>query len=164
MKLISALMIFGVLLASCKNPNADKKLTSELNKNKRIANFLTFQEDNAEAAMNFYVELFNNSEIIDIQRYKDGEPGKEGAIKIARFSLDGIPFMCSDSFIKHEWTFTPAISFYMEVKTEAKLISLFNKLSEDGKIFMPLDNYGFSEKFGFVEDKFGISWQLNLGE
>jgi predicted 3-demethylubiquinone-9 3-methyltransferase (glyoxalase superfamily) len=39
---------------------------------------------------------------------------------------------------------------------------LYVKLSENGRAFMPLDNYGFSSKFGWVEDRFGVSWQLNL--
>jgi len=128
----------------------------------QITTFLTFQENNAEAAMNFYVELFDNSEILEIQRYGKDGPGKEESTMIARFTLNGKEFICSDSFVKHEWTFTPAISMYVECTTESELEKLFKKLSEDGKIFMKLDNYGFSQKFGWVGDKFGITWQLNL--
>jgi len=128
----------------------------------QITTFLTFQENNAEAAMNFYVELFDNSEILEIQRYGKDGPGKEESTMIARFTLSGKEFICSDSFVKHEWTFTPAISMYVECTTESELEKLFKKLSEDGKIFMKLDNYGFSQKFGWVGDKFGITWQLNL--
>ncbi|HMF72864.1 MAG TPA: VOC family protein [Flavitalea sp.] len=128
----------------------------------QITTFLTFQENNAEAAMNFYVELFDNSEVLEIQRHGKDGPGKEGTIMIARFALNGKEFFCSDSFVKHEWTFTPGISMYVECRAESELEKLFKKLSEDGKVFMNLDNYGFSQKFGWVGDKFGITWQLNL--
>jgi len=129
---------------------------------KQITTFLTFQDNNAEQAMNFYMELFDNSKIIDIQRYGKDGPAKEGTIMRAIFELNGKQFICSDSYIKHEWTFTPAVSHWVECKKEEEIEYLFKKLSEDGDIKMPLNNYGFSQKFGFIEDKFGVSWQLNL--
>ncbi len=128
----------------------------------QITTFLTFQENNAEEAMNFYVELFENSKILDIQRYGEDGPGKEGTIMKAVFELNGKQFICSDSFIKHDWNFTPAISNWVECKSESELERLFSKLSVNGKVMMPLDNYGFSQKFAWVADRFGISWQLNL--
>ena len=70
--------------------------------------------------------------------------------------------MCSDSPPIHEWGFTPAVSNYVECKDETQLEQLFTALSENGQVMMPLNNYGFSQKFGFVEDRFGVSWQLNL--
>lgn len=90
------------------------------------------------------------------------EPGKEGTIKHATFIINGKQFMCSDSPAIHDWGFTPAVSNFVECIDENQLEQLFTKLSEGGQIMMPLGNYGFSQKFGFVEDKFGISWQLNL--
>lgn len=129
---------------------------------KQITTFLTFQENNAEEAMKFYVELFDNSKIIDIQRYGKDGPGKEGTIMRAIFELNAKQFICSDSFIQHDWTFTPAVSNWVECETEKEIENLFEKLSENGEVKMPLDNYGFSQKFGFIEDKFGVSWQLNL--
>jgi predicted 3-demethylubiquinone-9 3-methyltransferase (glyoxalase superfamily) len=128
----------------------------------QITTFLTFQENNAEEAMNFYMKLFDNSEILEIQRHGKDGPAKEGTIMMAKFSLNGKEFICSDSYVKHEWTFTPGISMFVECKTENELENLFKKLSESGKVFMALDNYGFSQKFGWVGDKFGITWQLNL--
>jgi predicted 3-demethylubiquinone-9 3-methyltransferase (glyoxalase superfamily) len=129
---------------------------------KQITTFLTFQENNAEEAMNFYIGLFDNSQIIELQRHGSGGPAKEGSILIAKFELNGKQFICSDSFVKHGWTFSPAISMYVECRTEDELEKLFNKLSENGNVYMPLDNYGFSKKFGWVGDKFGVTWQLNL--
>ncbi len=128
----------------------------------QITTFLTFQENNAEEAMNFYISLFDNSKVTNVQRHGKGGPAKEGSIMIARFELNGKQFICSDSYVKHAWTFSPAISLYVECGSESELDKLFHELSEKGKVYMPLDNYGFSQRFGWVEDRFGISWQLNL--
>ncbi len=128
----------------------------------QITTFLTFQENNAEEAMNFYVGLFDNSRIVDIQRYGKGGPAKEGTIMVARFELDGSKFACSDSYITHDWTFTPGVSILIDCTTEDEIEKLFAKLAVNGNVLMPLNNYGFSSKFAFVEDQFGISWQLNL--
>jgi len=131
-------------------------LLENKNKNKmkkQISTFLTFQENNAEEAMNFYVGLFENSKIIDVQRYGKDGPAKEGTIMVARFELNGSQFACSDSYIKHEWTFTPGVSNFVECKSDDEIENFFAKLSENGKVMMPLNNYGFSQKFGFVEDR-----------
>ena len=70
--------------------------------------------------------------------------------------------MCIDSSMKHDFTFTPAISLYITCASEDEINRLFEKLSQDGEVFMPLTAYPFSEKFGWVADKYGVSWQLNL--
>lgn len=126
-----------------------------------ITTFLMFS-GNAEEAMNLYVSLFDQSEIINITRYGANEAGKEGTVLHATFSLKGQEFMCIDSSIEHEFTFTPAISLYVKCDTEEEIDLLFEKLSQDGKVYMPLSAYSFGERFGWVEDKFGVSWQLNL--
>jgi len=123
---------------------------------------LTFQDGRAEEAMNFYLDLFNESKVIELTRWEKDAPVEEGKIMKATFSLDGNLFMCSDSPAVHNWNFSPATSQYLETDNEKEIIFLFNKLSENGTITMPLDNYGFSQKFGWVIDQFGVSWQLNL--
>ncbi|MEL6276701.1 MAG: VOC family protein [Cyanobacteria bacterium J06629_2] len=132
------------------------------NTSKQITAFLTFQENNAEEAMNYYVALFDNSEVLDIQRHGAGGPAPEGSILLARFSLNGMEVLCSDSYIKHEWDFTPGVSLFVTCQSAEEQDKLFERLSADGQVMMPLNNYGFSQRFGFVEDQFGISWQLNL--
>jgi len=112
--------------------------------------------------MNFYIDLFDGAKIISINRFGEEGPAKAGSIQKAVFELNGKQFICSDSYIKHNWDFSPAISMFVECNTSKELENLFEKLSKSGKVFMSLDNYGFSRKFGWVEDKFGISWQLNL--
>lgn len=129
---------------------------------KQITTFLTFQNNKAEEAMNFYIDLFNNSEVIEVQRNGKDGPGKEGTLLRAVFELNGTRFICSDSFIQHDWSFTPAVSNWVECETEEELKRLYKTFSEKGNIKMPLENYGFSKQFAFVEDRFGVSWQLNM--
>jgi predicted 3-demethylubiquinone-9 3-methyltransferase (glyoxalase superfamily) len=116
----------------------------------------------AEEAMRFYVSLFRGAEIGRIERWGAGEQGAEGSIKIAAFTLAGHRLLCSDSPAKHAFTFTPSISLWVECESGAELDSLFERLSATGEVLMPLDAYGFSTRFGWVQDRFGVSWQLNL--
>ena len=126
-----------------------------------IATFLMF-EGVAEEAMNFYVSLFKGSEIRRIERYGPGEHGTEGSVKKADFTLGGHQLSCIDSSVKHGFTFTPSISIFVDCEDETELDRAFNQLSAGGAILMPLGNYGFSTKFAWVNDRFGVSWQLNL--
>jgi len=64
--------------------------------------------------------------------------------------------------VKHAFTFTPSMSIFVDCENEAELHEAFKQLSEGGKVLMPLDSYGFSSKFWWVSDRFGVSWQLNL--
>ena len=116
----------------------------------------------AEAAMNPYTSLFKQSEILNITRYGANEAGAEGTVQHATFTLNGQEFMCIDSSAQHEFTFTPSMSLYVRYATEEEIDTVFAKLSQDGQIFMPLDRYPFSQKFGWLSDKFGVSWQLSL--
>jgi len=127
----------------------------------KIRTFLMFS-GKAEEAMNFYISFFENSEILNIIKYGANESGTEGSVQSAIFTLAGQEFMCIDSNVEHGFTFTPAISLFVTCDNEEELNMLFEKLSQNGKIYMPLDNYFFSQKFGWVEDKYGVSWQLNL--
>ncbi len=127
----------------------------------KITTFLMFSV-NAEEAMNLNISLFDQSEITNITRYGANEAGKEGTVLKATFSLNGQEFMCIDSSIEHNFTFTPAISLYVRCHTEEEVARLFEKLSQDGKVYMPLSFYLLSERFGWVEDKYGITWQLSL--
>ena len=127
----------------------------------KVKTFLMF-EGKAEEAINFYTSLIENSEIISMSKYGPEGPGAEGSVMLAVFTLDGQKYMAIDSPNKHEFTFTPSISLFVTCKSEEEMNSLWQKLSEGGKQMMPLDNYGFSKKFGWTSDRFGVSWQLNL--
>ncbi len=127
-----------------------------------VATFLMF-EGAAEEAMNLYVSLFNGSTIQHIERYARGEQGAEGSVKRAEFTLAGHRLACIDSPIKHGFSFTPSMSLFVECEDEAEMDAAFAKLSEGGAVLMPPGDYGFSRKFTWVSDRFGVSWQLNLG-
>lgn len=129
---------------------------------KKVTPFLMFQDGKSEEAMNYYTSLIEDSEITSITRYGSNEDGKEGTVMQATFSLKGQEFMCIDSVIKHEFTFTPSFSIYITCDSEEEIDYLYEKLRTDGMALMPLDNYGFSKKFGWLNDQFGVSWQLDL--
>jgi predicted 3-demethylubiquinone-9 3-methyltransferase (glyoxalase superfamily) len=127
----------------------------------QITTFLMFAGA-AEEAMNFYISLFPGSRILSIERYGAGEPGREGTVKTAVFELNATRFMCIDSPVQHAFTFTPAISLFVDCDTEQQLENAFERLSAGGQILMPLDAYGFSRRFAWLQDRYGVSWQLNL--
>ncbi|MFJ8526459.1 VOC family protein [Bacillus sp. NPDC094106] len=133
------------------------------NTKQKITTFLMF-DGNAEDAMTLYTSLFNQSEIINISRYGANGPGKEGTVMHATFTLNGQEFMCIDSNVKHDFTFTPSMSLYVNCDTEEEIDETFNKLVQEGEVLMPLAAYPFSKKFGWLNDKYGVSWQLNLSE
>ena len=126
-----------------------------------ISTFLMF-DGRAEEAVNFYVSLFPGAHIVSIQRYGSSQGAFEGKVLTAVFMLGGQRFMCSDSTVKHDFGFTPSVSLFVNVESEEDLDRLFASLSDGGKVLMPLSNYGFSRKFGWLNDRFGVSWQLNL--
>jgi len=127
----------------------------------RITTFLMFTGE-AETAMSFYVSLFPQSRILSIERYGPEGPGPEGTVKLADFELNGTRLMCIDSPAAHAFTFTPAMSLFVDVEDLTALQDAFGRLSEGGQVLMPPDAYGFSTRFAWVQDRFGVSWQLNL--
>ena len=124
--------------------------------------FLMFQGGVAQAALDLYFSTFPDSNMVRVERYAEGEPGPAGTIKVAVFTLCGREFMCSDSPIDHKFSFTPSSSTFVEFDSLDEIERVFGILSESGDVLMPLDNYGFSQRFGWVNDRFGVSWQLNV--
>ena len=126
-----------------------------------ITPYLMF-EGKAEEAMTFYVSLFADGAVTGVERYGAGEPRPEGSLKLADFVLNGQAFRCYNSPVSHAFTFTPALSLFVTCADEAELDRLYGALGEGGEALMPLGDYGFSRKFGWLNDRFGVSWQLNL--
>ncbi|NNF32421.1 MAG: VOC family protein [Flavobacteriaceae bacterium] len=137
------------------------------------ATFLTFvgnQCGKAEEALNFYTSIFPNSGIKSLTKYSEGEAGgTPELIKYGVFTLNGTEYMVSESNYNHNWSFTPAVSLFIIDDSDELIQTIFEKLSSNGgQIMVPLDNYkgegdyGFGKKFGWCEDKYGISWQFVL--
>ncbi|HEX2944154.1 MAG TPA: VOC family protein [Rhodopila sp.] len=124
--------------------------------------FLMFQDGNAQSALDLYLATFPESRIVRVERHGPTDPGPLDTIKLAVFTLCGREFMCSDSPIRHGFSFTPSSSTFVDFDSADELERVFAVLSEGGRVLMPLGNYGFSERFGWVDDRFGVSWQLNL--
>lgn len=125
------------------------------------APFLMF-EGRAEEALTFYAATVPGSRIEHIDHYGPGEPGPEGSVRMARAVVAGLPILASDSFVHHAFTFTPSFSFMLTCDDEAEVDRLAATLGEGGGVLMPVGNYGFSRKFAWVNDRFGVSWQVNL--
>ncbi len=120
-------------------------------------------DKNCEEAMNFYTSLFPDSKIVSIKRYEEGmqTPGIEqmvGKVLTGIFELSGYRFMALDG--GPIFKINPSISFHVKCKTKDEVDNLFGKLSDGGKVLMELSEYPFSERYAWVEDKFGVSWQL----
>jgi len=137
----------------------------------KTTTFLTFvneQSGKAAEAIEFYTTTFPNSEVLSIVNYKEGEHGgTPELVKVAAFTLNGAKFMISENNYNHAWSITPGVSIFVDCDTEEETEFLFEQLSANGKVMIPLgnyqtDNYGFGKKFGWCEDKFGVSWQINL--
>lgn len=127
--------------------------------------FLMFSGSNhgkAEEAANFYAKTFKNAEINEMSYFQEGEGQPVGTVKSARVRLNQVELRLMDSDGPHQFNFTPSISFFIECESDNEITDLANILSEKGQFMMPLGNYGFSEKFAWVQDRYGVSWQLNL--
>ncbi len=113
----------------------------------KIKPFLWF-DDRAEEAANFYVSVFKHSKVTGISRYGEDEPGTPGTVMTASFELEGLQFIALNG--GPHFTFTPAISFFVNCVTQAEVDELWEKLSAGGE----------TSQCGWLKDKFGVSWQI----
>jgi len=126
-----------------------------------VTPFLMFQ-GNAEEAMQLYVSLFPDGKILKIVRRGPTGAGSSGSIARASFSIGGQTILCSDSDVQHGFTFTPSSSLFVDFTGADELLRVLAALSAGGSVLMELDNFGFSRKFAWINDGFGVSWQLTL--
>ena len=113
----------------------------------RITPFLWF-DDQAEEAANFYVSIFGNSKIVTVARYGEGGPGPKGSVMTVVFRLDGQEFIALNG--GPHFTFTEAVSFSVDCKTQEEVDELWEKLSAGGE----------KGPCGWLKDKYGVSWQI----
>jgi len=145
------------------NHNPDLGMPDESNGKRKMRNkittFLMF-EGNAKPAMDFYASIFQDFQISSVSYYDKEGPGKAGTVKEAIFIMNDQEFMCIDSPVNYDFTFTPAVSLYVECSSLEEIRIISKALTVEGKVMMPLAGYGFSEKFAWINDKYGVSWQL----
>jgi predicted 3-demethylubiquinone-9 3-methyltransferase (glyoxalase superfamily) len=113
----------------------------------KIAPFLWF-DGKAEEAMNFYVSIFKSSKVVSITRYGETGPGPKGSVMTATFQLEGQDFFALNG--GPQFTFTQAISFFVNCVSQQEVDELWEKLSEGGE----------KQRCGWLKDKFGLSWQV----
>ena len=113
----------------------------------KITPFLWF-DGNAEEAANFYISIFKNSKMGTISRYGDAGPGAKGSVMSVTFQLDGQEFFALNG--GPHFKFTPAISFFVNCETQQEVDDLWEKLSAGGR----------TDRCGWLQDKFGLSWQI----
>lgn len=129
---------------------------------KSLTPFLMFTQGGCEAAITFYASLFSDSRIDSIVHYPEDGSENSGRVMMATFTLKGRPYRANDSVGFHKFDFSPSFSIFVECKDLEEIEHLFEILSDGGMALMPLDNYGFSQRFGWVQDRFKVSWQLIL--
>lgn len=101
----------------------------------------------AKEAAEFYCDIYQNSQIIT-----------DTSLAVT-FKSAGQKFMCLNG--GPHFTPNPSISFYVISETRKEVEHYWNQLNEGGKVLMPLDHYEWSEKYGWIQDRYGISWQLS---
>jgi predicted 3-demethylubiquinone-9 3-methyltransferase (glyoxalase superfamily) len=121
--------------------------------------FLMF-EGRAEEALDLYAAAFDDAEVLDVQRFGDDAPAP-GTIEAAFLRIGEQRIRLFDSPAPHDFTFTPAVSLFVELDTAAEVDAAFEALSADGQVLMGLDEYPFSKRFAWLNDRFGVSWQLS---
>jgi predicted 3-demethylubiquinone-9 3-methyltransferase (glyoxalase superfamily) len=113
----------------------------------KITPFLWF-DDKAEEAARFYVSIFKNAKVGSISRYGDAGPGPKGAVMVAAFELDGQGFLALNG--GPQFKFSPAISFVVNCETQEEVDHYWENLSDGGEKL----------QCGWLQDKFGLSWQI----
>jgi len=127
----------------------------------RATTFLMFQ-GTTEAWLDLATSTVPDSRIVSVERYGPDAPGPEGSVFMAEALIGGAPIRCNDTFVQHAFTFTPSISFFVDLDGEEELTRVHDALIEGGSALMPMGDYGFSRRFAWIQDRFGVSWQLNL--
>ena len=132
---------------------------------RELTPFLMFcgeQHGKANEAIRWYCSIFEDSEVVEIDRHGVDEGDAEGTVRYAVFRIGGHKLRAIDGGTAHAFTFTPAFSLWIECSSDEEIERVAKTLGEGGVFLMPLDAYDFSPKFCWVQDRYGVSWQLSL--
>lgn len=117
-------------------------------------------DSNAEEAAQFYASVFPNSKTLEVVPYSTETPSNKpiGSTLTVEFEILGYKFLGVNGgpYFKPN----PSISFHIKCGTKEEVDAIWQKLSPGGNVLMPLDKYPFSERYGWIQDKYGFSWQV----
>src|SRR4051812_4670014 len=128
----------------------------------RATPFFMFQGSNAEGWLDLVIEVVPEAHVRSILRNGADGPGIERSVAMAEVEIGGLLVRCNDSPPVHDFTFTPSVSLFLDIDSDTQHSAIHDQLARDGVVLMPPDDYGFSRRFSWVQDRFGVSWQLNV--
>lgn len=128
-----------------------------VSKNKLVPH-LWFDKEAKEAA-EYYASIFRDSEVINVTTISSTPSGE---VDIVSFKIWGVEFTAISA--GPVFKINPSISFFVYCGSDSEIERLYNSLSENGSVLMPLDKYPWSSKYAWVQDKFGVSWQLDIDD
>ena len=121
-----------------------------------------FQNAQAGPALDLYSQVVPGFDVTFRRDYGPDGDGPEGSVEMAHAQIGTHRLIVLDSPITHDFGFTPSVSLFLTFKQAAQLDACFAGLLDGGEVMMPIDDYGFSPRFGWLTDRFGVSWQLSL--
>lgn len=127
----------------------------------KITPFLWY-DTQALAAAKLYTSIFPNSHIHGQEQFENSGPDEDQTVQIVSFDLNGLEIQAMNA--GPMFKFNPSISLFVKCGTREEVDAIYGKLIEGGSALMPLGKYDWSEHYGWVADKFGLTWQIMYQE
>ena len=156
------LLTVAALLASCASAPTAEDADVAPAASSRVSPFHMFTDGGAADAMDYYASLFDDAEILQKDLHGPDGDGVEGTVLFGVLRIAGQRVLFTDAPPGPDFGFNPSFSLFVDCEDEEEIERLFATLSEGGMVMMPLDKYDWSDRFAWVQDKNGLSWQLNL--
>ena len=127
----------------------------------QVTPFLMFTGQ-ASQALELYRSCFSDFNIIQLEKYPEDDVEMKGKIHYGLIEIHGQQLAVIDSPAVHAFDFTPSLSLMVEFEDRKTIESAYQKLVKRGEILMPLDRYDFARQYAWINDPYGVSWQLKL--